>query len=340
MKDPALDLNDVAMFVEVVCCGSFAEAARRLRVPSATVSRRIQQLEIHLGVRLMHRSTRNLTLTEAGQDFHEQCGPAVQELMRAGRRQRMDNRELKGLVRVAAPVNFFKLFQMEWANAFLDEHPLVRLEFVLSDLLADLIAERIDIAFRGGPLSDSSYVVRKIFTSYGELLASPAYLAAHGAPTTLQELTKHECVISPPDSGNCSTWRLQGPDDTEVDVKVSGRFISDSLDAQRLAACAGLGIAALPSVLTVADVESGKLVPVLPQYKRTGHGLSVLYTSQRQLPQAVSAFADMAVAKLCLQDWAPRTGIRAGKPVPIPHLPAQAQDESMRTGAGLPLVSV
>ncbi|WP_440534679.1 substrate binding domain-containing protein [Variovorax sp. YR566] len=213
---------------------------------------------------------------------------------------------------------------MEWVHAFLDEHPLVRLEFALSDLPVDLIAERIDIAFRGGPLSDSSYVVRKIFTSQGELLASPTYLTAHGTPTSLQELTKHACVISPPGSGDCTTWRLQGPDDARIDIKVSGRFISNSLEVQRLAACAGLGIAALPSVLAKADVESGKLVPVLPQYKRTGRRLSVLYTSRQQLPRAISAFADMAVDKLSLLEWSPGTGIRAARPSRILQLPAQA----------------
>lgn len=328
-----LDLNDVAMFVEVAYCGSFAEAARRLRIPSATISRRIRQLETHLGARLMQRSTRKLTLTDAGRTLRERCGPAVQELIVAGRRQSMDSQEPRGSVRVAAPTDFFKFFRVEWVHAFLDEHPLVRLEFALSDLPVDLIAERIDVAFRGGPLSDSSYVVRKIFTSHAALLASPTYLAAHGTPTTLQELTKHECVISLPETGSCTTWRLQGPDDAEIDVKVRGRFVSNSQVAQHLAACAGLGIAALPSVLTEADVASGKLVPVLPQYQRTGRGLSVLYTSRQQLPQAVSAFADMAVDKLGLLEWRPGTGDRV-----LQRL-ARTQEEFTRTRAELSFVS-
>lgn len=330
-----IDLNDVAMFVEVACCGSFAEAARRLRVPSATVSRRVQQLETHLGVRLMQRSTRQLTLTTAGQAFHERCGPAILELIGAGRRQHTESHEPQGCVRVAAPASFFKFFRMEWVHAFLDEHPLVRLEFLLSDSLVDLIAERIDIAFRGGPLPDSSHVVRNVFTSYGALLASPAYLAAHGTPTTLQELAKHKCVTSPPDSGNRTIWRLQGPDDAGVDLKVNGHFISDSREAQRLAACAGLGIAALPWVLASADVASGTLVPVLPQYRRAGCCLNVLYTSRQHLPQAALAFADMAVEKLSMLEWGPGVGTRADQPDRILQFPARPQDKFMRDGDAL-----
>ncbi|RUR71283.1 LysR family transcriptional regulator [Variovorax guangxiensis] len=308
-----LDLNDVAMFVEVARCGSFSEAARRLRMPPATISKRIQRLEMHLGARLMQRSTRKLTLTNAGQIFRERCSPAVEDLMGATQQQVTDSQEPSGLVRVAAPDDFFKFFRMEWISAFLDSHPLVRLEFVLSDFRADLISERIDVAFRGGPIADSSHVVRKVFNSYGQLLASPAYLAARGTPATPEELMEHECMISQQDSNNCTTWRLRRIDGFELDAKVSGRFVSNSQDVLRSAACAGLGIAALPHVLTLADVAQGNLVPVLPQYRRTGRGLSIIYASRQQLPKAVSAFVEMAVEKLDLFEWAlpPGSGLRS-----------------------------
>ncbi len=299
-----LDLNDVAMFVQVARCGSFAEAARRLCMPSATVSRRIQQLEAYLGTRLMQRSTRKLTLTSTGQSFHERCGPAVEELIETGQLHLAGNQEPSGTVRVAASTSFFDCFQMEWVEAFLAEHPLVRLDFVLSDLLVDLIADRIDVAFRGGPLQDSSYVARRIFASYGELVASPAYLAAHGVPASLDELSEHECVVQP-DAGGYATWRLQDLEGAETEVRVRGRFNSNAQEVLRKAACAGLGIAALPSILTASDIAARRLVPVLPQYKRAGRGLSVVYPSRQQRPLAVTAFVDMAVEKLSAQDWMP-----------------------------------
>lgn len=305
---PVLDLNEVAMFVQVARLGSFAEAARQLRVPSATVSRRIRQLEAHLGTRLLQRSTRKLALTSAGQSFQERCGPAVEALISAGRLQVAGGQEPSGLVRVAAPASFFEFFKMEWVADFLAAHPRVRLDFVLSDVVVDLIAERIDVAFRGGPLRDSSFVARRIFNSYGGLLASPAYLAARGAPASLRELAEHDCVTQPPDAGRLFTWRLQGPDGVEEDVRVRGRVISNVQGVLLKAACAGLGIAALPSILTVSEVASGMLVPVLPQYMRAGRGLSVIYASRQHVPHAVAVFVEMAMEKLGQQDWAPVPG--------------------------------
>lgn len=297
-----LDLNEVAMFVQVVRSGSFAEASRRLRVPPATVSRRIRQLEVRLGTRLMQRSTRKLALTSAGQSFHERCRPAVEDLIEATQLHVTDSMEPSGAVRVAAPTGFFDFFQMEWVETFLAKHPLVRLDFVLSDRVVDLIADRIDVAFRGGPMQDSSYVARRIFASRGELIASPSYLATRGMPADPEELSEHECVIQS-DARGCATWRLRDMHGTEKEVRVRGRFNSNSQEVLRKAACAGLGIAALPSILTVSDIAAGKLMRVLPHYTRADRDLHVVYPSRQQRPLAVLTFADMAVEKLSQQDW-------------------------------------
>lgn len=292
------DLNDIAMFVQVVRCGSFAEAARRLGVPPNTVSRRIQQLEAQLGTRLLQRSTRRLTLTSAGQAFHERCAGAVDGLVEAGQELITGSKEPSGLVRVAAPADFFDFFPMEWVADFLSAHPRVRLDFVLSDTRADLIAEQIDVAFRGGPLRDSGYVGRQLLAARGDaLVASPAYIAARGTPGTLQDLANHDCVISAHPSGR-ATWRLVGPHGVEEEVLVAGRFSGNTAQALRKATLAGLGIALLPPTMAGLDVQAGLLVPVLPQYQRTGQGLSVLYPSRRHLPLAVSAFIGLVVEKL------------------------------------------
>jgi DNA-binding transcriptional LysR family regulator len=293
-----LDLNDIAMFVQVVRHGSFAEAGRRLGLPSNTVSRHIQQLEAHLGTRLMQRSTRKLTLTSAGQAFHERCAGMVDGLVEAGQALITGSQEPSGLVRVAATADFFDFFPMEWVADFLAAHPLVRVDFVLSDAKADLIADRIDIAFRGGVLSDSGYVARKLLGPRTDgMVASPAYIAARGAPATLQDLANHDCVTAAHPSGR-STWRLTNADGTEEEVQVTGRFSGNTAQALRKAALAGLGIALLPPAMGRLDVEAGRLVPVLPQYQRTGQGLSVLYPSRRHLPLAVSAFIGLVMEKL------------------------------------------
>jgi DNA-binding transcriptional LysR family regulator len=299
-----LDLNDIAMFVQVVRSGSFAEAARRLGLPPNTVSRRIQQLEAQLGTRLMQRSTRKLTLTSAGQAFYERCAGAVDGLAEAGQELATGSQEPSGLVRVAATADFFDFFPMEWVAEFLAAHPRVRLDFVLSDAKADLIAEQIDVAFRGGPLRDSGYVARQLIGERSDgMVASPAYLAARGVPATLQDLVTHDCV-TPAHPGGRTTWRLRGPEGDE-EVQVAGRFSGNTAQSLRKATLAGLGIALLPPAMARLDVQAGLLVPVLPQYQRTGHGLSVLYPSRRQLPLAVSAFIGLVIEKLSEVDTLP-----------------------------------
>src|SRR3989344_75220 len=273
MSTTMLDLNDVAIFVQVVRCGSFAEAARRLGVPPNTLSRRVQQLEAQLGTRLMQRSTRHLTLTNAGQGFLERCSGAGEGL-----------------------------------TEFLAAHPKVRVDFVLSDGRADLIADRIDVALRGGILEDSSLFARKVLDAGNDgLVASPAYVARQGVPDTLQDLADHDCLVFSHPSGK-ATWRVTGPDGAQAEVQVAGRFSGNTAQALRKAALAGLGIALLPSTLTRRDLRAGLLVPVLPQYHRQGHGVHMVYPSRRYLPLAVSAFMELVISKMgAMQELPPQT---------------------------------
>ena len=302
-----LDLNDVAIFVQVVRCGSFAEASRRLGVPPNTLSRRVQQLEAQLGTRLMQRSTRHLTLTSAGQVFLERCSGAIEGLMDAGDELLAVNQEPSGLVRVAAPADFFDFFAMEWLTEFLVAHPKVRVDFVLSDGRADLIADRIDVAFRGGILEDSGLFARKVLDAGSDgLVASPAYIARRGVPALWQDLAGHDCLVFSHPSGK-ATWRMTGPDGAPAEVQVSGCFSGNTAQALRKAALAGLGIALLPSTLTQRDLRAGLLVPVLPQYHRQGHGVHMVYPSRRYLPLAVSAFIELVISKMgAIQELRPQ----------------------------------
>jgi DNA-binding transcriptional LysR family regulator len=293
-----LDLNDIALFVQVVRSGSFAEASRRLGVPPNTLSRRVQQLEAQLGTRLMQRSTRSLSLTSAGQSFLDRCAGAVDGLLDAGQALVSGSEAPSGLVRVAAPADFFDFFPMEWLAAFLAAHPRVRVDFVLSDARADLIADRIDVAIRGGPLEDSGFFARKVLEAgHDGLVASPAYLAARGAPASLQDLADHDGLVFAHPSER-ATWRLTGPDGVAAEVQVGGRFSGNTAQALHKAARAGLGIALLPAAMTRRDLKAGRLVPVLPGHRREGHGVNLVYPSRQHLPLAVSAFIDLVVNKL------------------------------------------
>jgi DNA-binding transcriptional LysR family regulator len=293
------DLDDIGLFVQVVRHGSFSQAGRRLGLPSNTVSRRIQRLEQRLGVRLMQRSTRRLTLTAGGRTFYDRCAASVDGLREAAQDLIAGSRTPSGMVRVALPADWFDFYEMAWVSEFLDVHPLVQLDFVLGDATADLIAEGIDVAFRGGTTRNPDYVVRPILSGSTGLVANPAYLGAHGTPVTLKDLAQHECVTASRFRGPV-TWRLQGPDGTEEEVVVTGRCMANTAQALRKATLAGLGIALLPRVAEV-DIAAGRLVPVLPQYRRADQNLCAVYPSRRLLPLAVSAFIESVVERLNIE---------------------------------------
>jgi DNA-binding transcriptional LysR family regulator len=246
---------------------------------------------------MMQRSTRKLTLTPAGQAYLDRCASGVDSLLEAGQALMTGNREPSGLVRVAAPADFFDFFPMDWVSSFLAAHPRVMLDFVLSDARADLIAEQIDIAFRGGPMQDSCYVGRQLVGAIGDqLVASPAYIARRGVPRNLEELVRHDCLTLAHPSGR-TVWRLEGAQGVE-EAQVSGRLRANTAQALRKAALAGLGIALLPHMMTWSDVRAQRLVPVLQPYQRANPGISVLYPSRRHLPAAVSAFIDFVTDKI------------------------------------------
>lgn len=291
-----LNLNEVAVFIQVVQSGSFAQAARRLGMPSNTVSRQVQQLEEHLGVRLLQRSTRKLTLTDAGRQFHDHSAVQVQELMRAAQQLTDGTQAPTGTVRVAVPADFFDFFQMDWVGDFLKTYPGVRLDFILSDAIADLIADGIDVAFRGGALPDSSLVARRLGNQRTHMAASPRYLKARGMPTDLAALKEHDCITSSRLAEH-AVWRLDGPAGV-VEFDVGGSFSANTAQAQLKAALAGLGICLLPSVLMSRHLRDGALEDVLPAYGRPGGGLSVVYPSRKHVPRAVTAFVDAAIGKM------------------------------------------
>src|ERR1700760_2648464 len=189
-----LDLNHVFLFVEVVRANSLPAAARPRGTPANSVSRKIQDLEAQVGTRLIHRSTRKLTLTAAGRTFFERCAAPVSELAQAGQASVDDTRLVRGLVRVAAPADFFDLFQIEWVAEFLAAYPQVRLEFVLDDAKADLVGDGIDVALRAAHLVDDNLIGHKIIATQFDLVASPAYLARKGTPKTFASLADHDCL--------------------------------------------------------------------------------------------------------------------------------------------------
>lgn len=292
-----MDLNDIALFVNVVRAGSFAEAGRRLGMPPSTASRRVQALEQALGTRLMQRTTRRLVLTSAGRDFFAQSSDQIDALLRVAGQVADDADAVAGRVRVAAPVDFFDWFPAEAVARFTEAHPRVRLEFELNDARVDLLGEGIDVALRGGD-RDPSLIARKLGTSYSTLVASPTYLSTRGVPVQPRELSGHDCITSPSRGGPRPTWRLGGARRSAATVEVDGPFQANTASAQLAGALAGLGIALLPSALTAPHVAAEQLQEVMPEYASDAIGVHFVYHSRRQLPRAVAAFIDFAATTI------------------------------------------
>ncbi len=296
-----MDLNQIALFVQVVKAGSFAAAARRLGMPPTTLSRHVAQLEDAFQLRLIQRSTRKLSLTDAGRRLFDRCADQIEELHAIGNELAGLHQQPSGCIRIAAPASFFDFFKIEWVQEFLARYPAVQLEFALSDEMADFIEEGIDVAFRGGgELPDSSLVARKLATTQLVLAASPAYLAARGVPQTIEELASHECICSLRKGGGVSTWRLHGQKGP-VQVGVSGSFSANTGQAQIAAAVVGLGICLSPIASLQAKFQSGELIEVLPGYATAPGGLFAVYQSRRHVPSAVLAFVAMVEMRIAEQ---------------------------------------
>ncbi|RQU18417.1 LysR family transcriptional regulator [Burkholderia cenocepacia] len=292
-----LDLNDLALFVQVVRAGSFSEAARRLRMPANTLSRRIDQFEGHIGTRLLHRSTRKLAPSTEGLALFERYAPALDRIFEI-ERQHADGQEPAGTVRVAAMAGLFEVIKLEWLAEFYARHPRISIDFLLDDTPSDLIAERIDLALRIGIETGGSFRVRRIAPGTMILAASPAYLARRGTPRTPRELADHDCLTVSSRQGR-SMWRLQGPRGTQ-EISIDSRFSVNDMRVVMQACLAGLGIALVPQVLAAAAIDEGKLARVLPAYQRSGAGLGLqlVYTSRPPLPPAVTAVAEFLLEKL------------------------------------------
>ncbi|MEM6993458.1 MAG: LysR family transcriptional regulator [Myxococcota bacterium] len=257
-----IDLNDVAVFAEVVGAGSFTAAAKTLGLPPSAVSRRVARLESKLGVKLLNRTTRSLGLTEPGRIYYERAGRLTHELEEAARALGDLQERPAGLIRVAAPPDDGGVI---WAlvSGFLQDYPAVDLEILHSVDYVDLVEAGIDIALRGGKLPDTTlFSAAKLFESRMLLVASPQYLARRGVPTTLAELADHDCIAM-------DNWAPNALRDAKgaarpVRVEARNRVRVNKLDTIRAAALDGLGIAPLIAFNCWRSLQSGELVEVLP----------------------------------------------------------------------------
>jgi DNA-binding transcriptional LysR family regulator len=283
-------LNDMALFVEVARAMSFRRASETIGVPNSTLSRRVGALEKAIGLRLLHRTTRRLELTEAGQIYYDRCKRIVEEARLAHEQLGALLAHPSGVLRASLPVDFATSMLAPLITEFALRYPDIRFEFDLTPRRVDLVSEPFDVAIRMGPSEDSSLVARLLATLSTHLYASPAYLNRAGEPGQPADLLTHDCLIfktnAPP------SWRLSPLDGSSpVEVAIRGRFQLNSVGLLRRLATQDLGVVLLADVMVGDDLAAGRLQRVLPDWQGPPTPVYAM-TETRLLPAKTQRFIE------------------------------------------------
>jgi DNA-binding transcriptional LysR family regulator len=288
-------LGALGVLVRVAEAGSFSAVAREREVSQSAVTRQISQLEEHFRVRLFHRTTRRLSLTDDGQVLLGHARHVLETVEGMEAALGRQSSSPTGLVRVGVTVASSR-FLATRIPVLLAEHPGLKVELVVHDQFGDMIEERLDLAMRRGEIADASLVVRRVGMFGSAVVASPIYLERHGAPSAPADLANHTCLVH--DTGpNSDLWHFTGPNGT-LSVRVSGGFIANDSSAVRLAARAGHGIALLPEVQVIDDLHAGHLFRLLSDYPSQRVPVHLVYPSRRNLAPRTRVVMDFLLQRM------------------------------------------
>ena len=295
------DINrsgEMEVFTRVVSAGTFSEAARRLDMSPSAVSKLIARLEARLGARLLHRSTRRLELTAEGERFNNEC-LRILELIDSAERDIANVTRPSGLIQVNANLPFGLHCLLPLLPDFLAAYPDITLNVELTDTVVDLLERRADVAIRTGPMRESSLVQRRLGESRKITVASPGYLARWGQPKTLEELQRHN-RLSFGFHRHSQAWVFRGVDGQRIEIEPKGNVLLSDGESMRQSALAGLGIARLANFHISADIEAGRLVPVLEAFDsgETEAIHAVFIGPGQQLPHRVRVFIDFLLERI------------------------------------------
>jgi DNA-binding transcriptional LysR family regulator len=284
------DLDNILIFVRVAQFESITRAARSLGMPISTVSRRLSVLESELGVSLLRRTTRRVTLTAQGREYFAECQEPLNLLQEAEQVLTQTQKRPEGLLRVTLPVILSQESFFDFVSAFLKDHARIRVELVVTNVLLDLLAENIDVAIRVGELQDSSVIARRLGTSAYYLAAAPEYLKARSRPAEPADLKSHDCVMFNA-KNNQREWNLVCGR-RRVTVQVSGPVASRDINSASAFVHRGHGIGLLPSTYCDEAIAKGKLIRLLPKWTSTPIPVFALYSSRKFLPLRLSVFLE------------------------------------------------
>lgn len=293
--------QEMASFVSVVDAGSFVGAADASGLSKAALSRHVATLEQRLGVRLLNRTTRRLSLTDDGQRFHARARELLGTLEEIESEASSSTSEATGLLRINAPLTFGVRHLAPLWGRFAQRHPKVSLDISLNDRVVDLVEEGYDLAVRITDLPSSQLVSRKLASTRIVACASPHYLQAHGHPAHPRELAQHRVVAYSYFSSR-DEWTFEGPDG-QVSVRTRPFMQSNNGDTCRMAALDGQGIILQPDFLIGGDLASGELVEVMPQYRAGEIGIHVVYASRKHLPGKTRMMVDFLVEAFRKPGW-------------------------------------
>ena len=290
------DLNEIRFFVEVSNARSFTGAARRMALPKSTVSRAIQRLEDRLGVRLVERTTRRVSLTEVGELYLNHCRRVLEEAEQADLAVTALLAEPRGRLRIGVPIPFARLIAGPLLAEFLALYPHLQVQLEFLDNDAAVHAGDLDLMIRAGSLGDSGLLVKPLFKVLPGIYASPAYIEARGWPDTPAALRDHSCIATTCDSvggepGSMTTWRLRRSNEL-AEVQVAPRVAVPDPEMNRQLTLAGVGIALLSKGLVLADVEAGRVLRLLPEWDPEPVALHALYPTRLGSSPKVRAFLE------------------------------------------------
>lgn len=290
-------LTDIVVFVRVVDDGSFTRAAERLKLSRSVVSKYVTRLEGRLGARLLNRTTRRLSLTEAGRIFYERSRRGLQDIEEAEAEVSRLQEKPRGVLRINSPMSFGILHIAPALPEFLAQHPEVSVEMNLDDRVVDVIEEGFDVSIRIAEMPDSSLIARRLAPCRHVIVAAPAYLEKHGTPRTPEDLRDHN-IISFSYQASAYDWHFISPDNKQVSVPVSGSIQANNSLALREALLRGVGITRTPTFVVGKDVQDGHLLSILGNYRTLEVSIYLVYPQRRHLSPKVRAFVDFMADRI------------------------------------------
>jgi len=288
-------LTSMSSFVQVVDTRSFSGAARQLKLSQATVTGHVQSLEQQLGIRLLNRTTRKVSLTDEGTQFYQRCSRVLAEVVEIENLARSLQQAPSGRLRLNTDVTLARVVAPV-VSEYVQIYPEVSIELIMTDQIGDLVAGAFDLAIHAGSTSNSSLIQRRLGNAQRVVCASPVYLARHGTPRTPEDLAGHNCLIV--SNSSCTDrWRFTSPMG-ESEIKAAGNLRSNSIEAVRAAALTGQGVCRLPLLNVAEDLKKQRLQRLLPDYAAAEAAIQAFYPGGRHLSMRVRTFLDFVARRL------------------------------------------